>query len=145
VYTGDIVSEEILELLGEVLKRNPVAREYTKMFENKRHIRLEVAEWMESDLEKLIGMCREKQIPIVLQNYPEMTTIIGPSREFAEGHAVLFVDNCKAFNEMWERGERREDYFVIDGHCNDLGYFVVAKNIYDVIVKANLFDLGDDD
>jgi len=145
VYTGDIVSEEILELLGEVSKRNPIAREYTKMFENKRHIRLEVAEWMESDLQKLIGMCREKQIPIVLQNYPEMTTLIGPSREFAEGHAVLFVDNCKAFSEMWERGEQRVNYFVPDGHCNDLGYSVVAKNIYDVILKANVFDLSDDD
>lgn len=142
---GEIVSAETIELMAEAAKRNPLAKEYIKMFENKRRIGLEARKWMKSDLEKIIGMCREKQIPIVLQNYPEMTTIIGPSREFAEGHAVLFVDNCKAFNEMWERGERREDYFVIDGHCNDLGYFVVAKNIYDVIVKANLFDLGDDD
>jgi hypothetical protein len=141
VYTGDIVSEKILELLGEVSKRNPIAREYAKMFENKRHIRLEVAEWMESDLQKLIGMCREKQIPIVLQNYPEMTTLIGPSREFAEGHAVLFVDNCKAFNEMWERGKQRVNYFVPDGHCNDLGYSLMAKNIYNVILKANVLDL----
>ncbi len=96
---------------------------------------------MESDLEQITGIRREKQIPIILQNYPQRWEFLSPSSEFAEKHGALFVDNRKAFNEMWERGERREDYFVPDGHCNDLGYSLMAKNIYDVIVKANVFDL----
>ncbi len=139
--TGEIASDKTIELMAEAAKRNPLAKEYIKIFENRRGIASEARKWMESDLEKIIGICREKQIPIVLQNYPEMTTLIGPSREFAEGHAVLFVDNRKAFNDMWERGEQRVNYFVPDGHCNDLGYSLMAKNIYDVILKANVFDL----
>lgn len=143
--TGEIAGDKTIELMAEAAKRNPLAKEYIKMFENKRRIGLEARKWMESDLEKIIGICREKQIRIVLQNYPQEWEFLSPSREFAEKHGALFVDNRKAFNEMWERGERREDYFVPDGHCNDLGYSVVAKNIYDVILKANVFDLSDDD
>jgi tetratricopeptide (TPR) repeat protein len=133
--------DKTIELMAEAAKRNPLAKEYIKMFENKRRIGLEARKWMESDLEKIIGICREKQIRIVLQNYPQEWEFLSPSREFAEKHGALFVDNRKAFNEMWERGERREDYFVPDGHCNDLGYSLMAKNIYDVILKANVLDL----
>jgi len=139
--TGEIASDKTIELMAEAAKRNPLAKEYIKMFENKRRIGLEARKWMESDLEKIIGICREKQIRIVLQNYPQEWEFLSPSREFAEKHGALFVDNRKAFNEMWERGERRGDYFVPDGHCNDLGYSLMAKNIYDVTVKANVFDL----
>jgi tetratricopeptide (TPR) repeat protein len=139
--TGEIPGDKTIELMAEAAKRNPVAKEYIKMFENKRRIGLEARKWMESDLEKITGICREKQIPIILQNYPQRWEFLSPSSEFAEKHGALFVDNRKAFNEMWERGERREDYFVPDGHCNDLGYSLMAKNIYDVIVKANIFDL----
>jgi tetratricopeptide (TPR) repeat protein len=139
--TGEIVSDKTKELIVEAAKQNPVAKEYIKMFENRRGIASEARKWMESDMEKIIGICREKQIPIALQNYPQEWETLSPFREFAEKHGALFVDNRKAFNEMWERGERREDYFVPDGHCNDLGYSLMAKNIYDVIVKANIFDL----
>ena len=142
--TGEIVTDKTIELMAEAAKRNPLAKEYIKMFENRRDIASEARKWMESDLEKIIGICREKQIPIALQNYPQKRETLSPSSEFAEKHRALFVDNRKVFNEMWERGERKGDYFVPDGHCNDLGYSVVAKNVYDVILKTDIFDLNDD-
>jgi len=137
--TEEAAPYETLELLNQTVKQNSLAKEYIKMFENREQKGHEILKWMKVDLGKMIQLCKAKQIRVILQNYPVDTKQFTPFFELAERNSVLFVDHKKAFNKLWEQGEQKEKYFVPDGHCNDQGYAIMAKNIYDIIIKANLF------
>jgi len=66
--------------------------------------------------------------------------------EIAAHHSVPYVDNEAVFNGLLSaEGAEREDYFMPDGHCNDRGCGVIARNIYDKMVEENMFGLRNGD
>ncbi|MCF7887199.1 MAG: tetratricopeptide repeat protein [Candidatus Omnitrophica bacterium] len=102
----------------------------------------EIWEWAESDIKEIIRIIREKEIKMILQNYPPNMTgrkksINGILRKIADDFNIPFVDNEKQF--LQEMRINNNDFFVSDGHCNAKGYGLMAMNIYNVIIKEKIF------
>lgn len=108
-----------------------------------------IRNWIEADLENAIEICRERGIKIIIQNYPlrgknwnhfsrAYKLANGVLEDKALEYSLPFVDNKRAFDAM---GERKEELFEPKGsaeHCNGKGYGLMAKNLYDVIIKMDL-------
>ncbi|GEM_PF-1546192 len=103
----------------------------------KRSINSDIGQWAESDLEKIINICKENKIAVVLQDYPKGNReIISIIKRLSEKHAIAFVENSYVFNNLSGNGE--EKYFTSGrAYCNDMGYGVMAKNIYNKIIECN--------
>ena len=139
---------EIMEFLRKRAKDNPLALNFIEI-STKEHVGKEVKDWVKSDIEKIIKICQNQGIKIILQNYPFVQgDLYGGSineviREIAKEYSLPFVDNEQAFNELWNKGERKEDYFTLDEHCNDKGYGIIAKYIYDKIIEEKLINFDE--
>ncbi len=144
-FTGREYSE-LVEFLRRTAKNSPAALNYIEMFSKKNAIE-EIYNWARSDIGKIIKICQSQGIKIILHNYPInwWANIHLKLEKIARKYSIPFVDNERAFEVLWLRRQRREDYFIPDGHCNEKGYAIMAKNIYNKMMKLNMFDLGDDD
>jgi len=110
-----------------------------------------VLDWIKRDLKKIINICHNNGLNIIIQNYPhrkEKTTwvrTIEPVNNVissvASEEKIYFVDNKLIFDL---KGKKLNDYLEpinIGEHCNSTGYQLMAKNVFDIIVKNNLFDI----
>jgi len=52
------------------LESNPVFMDYLDFFQSRQKNTEKRYEWLKSDVEKIVEACREKNLPVVLQNYP---------------------------------------------------------------------------
>jgi lysophospholipase L1-like esterase len=54
---------------------------------------------------------------------------------------IPLVDNFTIFEDKLKESKlNREDLFVKDGHCNALGYGVIAENVYKSLVQNRVID-----
>lgn len=95
-----------------------------------------------SHLLRVIEMCREREIEVFLLNYPtphdrigEREALADAQRRAAEQAGVPLIDIRGAFRRLMQE-HRREEYFVIDGHCNDAGYAEMARLVGDALANA---------
>ena len=73
--------------------------------------------------------------PVVV-TYPRPLTNLGDRiREAAEESNALLVDLQPVFDEIL-RSSPYDAYFIPDGHCNDRGYTVLAREVADAILSA---------
>ena len=129
--------EHVNPIVGDILKR------VTKMEKFHREMRA----WINHDIEEMIRRARRRGIKVILQTYPDygqdknyetLSFVNEGLREIAKKDPVLFIDNGRFFDQMFLKGENRNDYFDSDkAHCNEKGYGVMAKNIYCGIITAN--------
>ena len=102
--------------------------------------------WMKSDIEKIIKICKTQKIKIIMQNYPYKCT--SPNQRnlpeniiltnFAKQHNIPLVDNKKIFDSL---GTEKDNFFAPDGHCNAKGYKLMAQSIYNKILEENIFNM----
>gem|GEM_PF-2013877 len=93
------------------------------------------------NLKEIIKIVKEKNIKVVLMNYP---AIVAPHvKMVAEKSGKLFntvvVDNNKIFTDKLKT-LKEEDLFIADGHCNANGYKLIAENICNVLIKERMLD-----
>ena len=132
-------SKSVLKKLREAARTNKIVRNYIAFLKRKGgDFNAEALTWAKHDLRQMHKICQERKIPFVIQSYPEPAIQL---ESFASEIGVLYVDNESVFSGMMKRGEKKEKYFVPDGHCNARGYGVIAQNIYQAMVKAKLFGL----
>lgn len=108
---------------------------------NREDITQEVKRWITSDIEKIINLSKENGIKILLLDYPrnpELSDLLG---NIAKTNSVLFVSNYQVFSKLNNSAEGIDNYFVPDGHCNETGYSIMAKNIYDKIIEYKITDM----
>lgn len=89
-----------------------------------------------SNLEKMIEYVRMKKGEIILQTYPfhSVRSFDDVVKAIAKKYNAPIVDNAAIFDVLVSlEGYKREDYFVVDGHCTSKGYGVVAANVYNVL------------
>jgi tetratricopeptide (TPR) repeat protein len=137
VVNGTRMYGDITDFLSKTAD-NSLARSYIELF-RKAGAKKEIANWLKSDTKEIIDVCRSRKIPIIMQSYPDVQAhkeVSEALREVAQKKGVPFVDQDRLFAEMWKRGEKREGYYVADGHCNAKGYGVMARNIYEEIVRG---------
>lgn len=85
------------------------------------------------DLDNIITLLYSKKIRLMLVSYPESwpNDIL---REVAGRSRIPFINNQSVFEQKLSiRGNRREDFFAEDGHCNADGYKIIAENICKIL------------
>jgi tetratricopeptide (TPR) repeat protein len=100
-----------------------------------------VEKWVRYDICEIVRVCREEKRILVFQNYPDggFPEIDAILYETAQKYDIPFVDNFKIFNALISRS-KREDYLIYDGHCNDRGYPIIARNIFDVLINNKMLN-----
>lgn len=96
---------------------------------------------LREDLKKIVDICLENNIKIVIQDYPSPYLNLIADRalkDIAVEHSISLVENGKIFGKLVKEG-KKEDYLKGDGHCTPLGYRVMAENVYEVILSENIF------
>ena len=101
-----------------------------------------------SHLLRVIESCRERGIDVFLLNYPtpqvrsgEREALADAQRRTAEQAGVPLIDVRGAFRRLMQE-HRREEYFVVDGHCNDAGYAELARIVAEALAAAAQGSLG---
>lgn len=147
-YSGDKEAKEIIDEFINGFKRTNSEYSENFLFLKKQ----EICDWIESDIKEIIRIAKNEGIKVILQNYPcainkenviYFNNIILP--KIAEDSNVSFVDNNRVFQEMLDRGAKREDLFESSsgGHCNAKGYGVMAMNIFNKIKEEKMIDLDE--
>jgi lysophospholipase L1-like esterase len=100
--------------------------------------------WVKKDMIKLIDICKDNNIKLILMTYPlreqdnaymKTYKLINENiREIAKKEKILLLDNEFIFKQL----KNRENYFepIQNGdHCNEKGYEIIANNLYSLITK----------
>lgn len=138
-------TKRAIQFLYKFIKVEPRVIDLIDMLSNRDKYTIELRQWVKSDILEMIHLCNSKGVKIILHNFPwyndnkETKNINLAIEEVARGYSLLFVDNYQIFQELWARGEKKEDYYALDNcHCNAKGYNRIAKNIYDKIIEEKL-------
>jgi tetratricopeptide (TPR) repeat protein len=98
--------------------------------------RREIDAWIVDDIGTIAGICKEKKVPVILQNYPFEHKSNPALASAAVRYGIPLVDNAAIFRDLLHAG-KEDDYFAPDHHCNAKGYGVMAYNVY-----AKLKEIG---
>ncbi|MCF7907350.1 MAG: hypothetical protein K9L86_00515 [Candidatus Omnitrophica bacterium] len=91
-----------------------------------------------NDLDKIISVCRDNNVRIVIQNYPYPYPMIDKViADVALKYSLTLVDQGRIFSRLIARN-KREIYFQDDLHCTPLGYRIMAENIYNVFKQEDI-------
>jgi hypothetical protein len=121
--------------LADLERRNPLMKRdlaiFREMIDSGSAARIEA--WIRGDIDHIIDYCRQRNIDVVLQNYPlypgSYVSKVQQSlyKKIAEAKGVPFVDQAESFAGLPDR----EKYYVRDrSHPNPLGNELMAENVY---------------
>jgi hypothetical protein len=83
---------------------------------------------LERHLVRCARLCRAHGAQLVVLTYPEAIGLDATTRRIAAaGHAEL-IDLAPRFRTALET-RRVDELFVLDGHCNDAGYALIAEAV----------------
>lgn len=94
-----------------------------------------VYSWLESDLVKIIKLCKRYKARPILQTYPFMPEINFIYQNVAKEYQISLVDHQKAFEDYTRDDVLDPDYFIPDGHPNSNGYHLMAETIKKTLDK----------
>jgi lysophospholipase L1-like esterase len=137
--------KEDLQFLQKYINVNPAIRDIVERTLDQKKYYQEVQEWIRRDIAVMIRVAKISGIAVLLQNYPNynydkyMANVNMILKEIAQEYSVPFVDNAQVFQELILDGGNRDNYFSLDKiHCNELGYGIMAENIYNCIQRNKL-------
>lgn len=92
------------------------------------------------DVASMINSAKKFNIPVIFMTYPMSISV--PTEEFlsvAEKEGLYLIRNDLNFDVLKKRGELSDYIFSKDNwHPTKKGYAIVARNVFDVIVKNEL-------
>ena len=95
-------------------------------------------QWVLDDYHAVATICRERNVALLLSNYPMGFEFASGGRavivEAGRLNGVPVVDNAQIFQTLKDRG----GYFAPDGHCNERGYGVLARNVMKGLQSSGL-------
>ncbi|MBL7197458.1 MAG: tetratricopeptide repeat protein [Candidatus Omnitrophica bacterium] len=137
-------SDYILDAFQRIIENNPGLGEnsefsnYTSLFKNRESWEKKIDRWLRQDLEKIVRLCQENGIKLIIQNYPYPYFSANKAlRDTAIRYSLLFVDNYSLFNKLVDK-EGREKYFVDSDHCTAEGHKIMTENIYKALVSEGI-------
>ncbi len=139
-------AEEDIQFVQEYAYTDPVVEDILKSATDRAVYLREVGAWIRHDVDKMIRQAQRRGIKVILQNYPgyygASTRDINTSlKEAAQKNVVHFVDNERIFGRLFLQGEHKDDYYSFDKwHCNEKGYGVMARNVYDSMVAHHMVE-----
>ena len=112
----------------ENLRDDPTFQEYLELFENEEQVQERIYAWFDADLDKIVQLCRENNIELIVQNYPYPYTAVNEYlQSFAVDHALPFIDQYSKFQAL----PNTSSYFVDSDHCTVEGHRLMAQNIFE--------------
>ena len=123
---------------------HPIASDIVSAFGSGPQMQRRILDWIAADLRRIIRLCRERGIAVVLMNYPRSFDP-GPNggelnalyAAIAAEQKLPFVDNYAAFEKAIKQDPaRREKLLGRDMHCTAAGYKLMAQNIFSAL-RAN--------
>ena len=131
--------KEDLQFLSRYAHANSVVSDILKSIADKAKYKQEMEDWITHDIEEIIQRSHRRGIEVILQDYPgywdTFKSVSLLLKKIAQKNSIPFVNNEQIFEQLFLKGERKDDYFAFDkAHCNAKGYDVMAQNIYDAIV-----------
>ncbi len=112
-----------------------LAGDYLLMFQNTK-TNPAVSRWIEADIGKMIELCNRYNARAILQNYPVEPMVNLLFQKIAKRHKVVFVNQQASFTPHVKGRILDERVFAPDGHPNDVGYGMMAKNLSKAIGEA---------
>jgi lysophospholipase L1-like esterase len=89
-------------------------------------------ELAEHDTGEMVKICKANRIKAIMCTYPATTDLRRVQKDIAKKYNIPLVDHYAVFQKLKDQ----QVYFSPDHwHPNDAGYAIVAKNIYDCILK----------
>lgn len=128
----EIDKDDILAFIEQYIDTSENARSYYGMIGQLWHDDT-ISEWVATDLFALIQTAKQHAVLPILQSYPYDTDSNAVAEYLAEKNEVIFIDHAESFEKLIQSGTERKQFFAGDGHCNDQGYKIMAKNLYDRI------------
>jgi len=135
------IRNENIKFLSQFEEESEIVRDFIKREKDLILYLKTLQGWVNSDITRMINICKDKEIPVIIQNYPKCEDIWSFKdmnyilQEVAENNGATYIDNEKRFNEIWKD---KEEYLSIDrGHPNAQGYGAMAQNICKHIKKLN--------
>lgn len=112
----------------EELSDDPTFQKYLELFANEEQIQERIYAWFDADLDRIVQLCRENNIQLIVQSYPYPYTAVNEYlQKFAEEHALSFIDHYRIFQAL----PNTTDYFVDSDHCTVEGHRLMAQNIFE--------------
>lgn len=120
------------------LKNNTSFNTCKESFKNRARFERKILEWLQSDIEKIIYLCKKKNITLLMQNYPFPYHAVNKLlKQMAEKNNIIFVDNYSVFEKMTkERGF--DKYFLDFDHCTEEGHKIIANNVYSALIENKI-------
>ncbi|KKU13901.1 MAG: hypothetical protein UX17_C0006G0015 [Parcubacteria group bacterium GW2011_GWC2_45_7] len=137
-------SDYLLKALERAVEKNPGLKgekefmEYVSFFKSKESREQNIDRWLRHDLEKIVELCQQNNIKLVIQNYPYPFALANKAlRDVAVRHSLPFVDNLSVFDALAAK-HGMEKYFINDNHCTIEGHKVMAQNVYKVLISEGI-------
>ncbi|MBN2407370.1 MAG: tetratricopeptide repeat protein [Elusimicrobia bacterium] len=145
LYQSRYDAENLTKTLNNIVRSNPVMKKdknitsFIRYFENKDKWEKRLEKWIYADLEKMIRICRQNDIRIIIQNYPLESPVANRAiGKIVSRYSLPLVDNLEVFNNLWKNGGQKENYFLEDGHCTARGNRVMAENVYAALIRERI-------
>ncbi len=134
-YTAEMLAAQLQRGLEKHPELNDLSvfKDFYDMVSNQDQFDQMVDQKRMATWDKIVTMCREKKVKIILQNYPSdyksANRIIAA---VAEKYDLPLIDNHRIFDRLIAE-EGREKYLEDDDHCTPEGYEVLAGKVYELI------------
>jgi len=139
-------SEYVLKIFENMVERHPELKKNKlfmnnyDFFKNREIWEQRIDDWLRNDLEQIVKFCKQKNITLIVQNYPypylKVNKIL---KEIADKYNLPFVDNYSIFSKLVaQNGE--EKYFTDYDHCTLRGHKIMVQNIYKTLVVEGIVE-----
>ncbi len=132
-----------IEFFSKEVKRKPqvddylhsLAGDYLVKFQSSSRKR-GLHDWIAADIEKILQMCHRYKARTILQSYPNVVSIEPIYRRIAKRHKIPYVNQQAVLKPFIDSdGRRNPDYFAPDGHPNEKGYHLMARELFKALQK----------
>lgn len=132
-----------IEFFAKEVNRKPLLDDYLHSLAGDYLIKFQssskkksIHDWIAADIKKILEMCRRYKVRTILQSYLNVASIEPVYRTIAQTHNIPYVDQQAVFRPFIDKdGQRNPDYFAPDGHPNDKGYHLMARELFNTLQK----------
>lgn len=133
--------------------------DFELIHENKRTLNIkekEIFTWIEQDINTIIDICTKQGYPVICMNYPLIPPPNSEEISFwaanvgkiwektASSKKIPFINNDSIFSTYKDhKSELFEPVLSGSEHCNELGYKLMAENVYRYLVLNNIIKTKD--
>ncbi|MDP7420425.1 MAG: hypothetical protein QGH40_01040, partial [bacterium] len=129
-------ADELMSLMQDMAEKNPglmdnaLFARYVHYLRDKKKWETQLDAWLEEDLEASAAICRDQDVPLLIQNYPYPHTAANKAlKSLADRHSLPFLEQCAEFEKL-TNDANWSTYFLDDDHCTPAGHEVMARNVY---------------